>query len=121
MVFEAAREAHFLHYDQLYFFAFAIQAKARELIEERNKDGAPKLRIHCTYVAVTPDVAMSDLVFTHISAKLPESVSGAGKSTLMKILAGYEAASEGSVEIGGQAVSFRGPQRRPPGPLPNKD
>lgn len=64
MVFEAAREAHFLRYDQLYFFAFAIQAKARELIEERNKDGAPKLRIHCAYVAVTPDVAMSDLLKT---------------------------------------------------------
>lgn len=64
MVFEAAREAHFLRYDHLYFFAFAIQAKARELIEERNKDGNPKLRIHCTYVAVTPDVAMSDLLKT---------------------------------------------------------
>jgi ribose transport system ATP-binding protein len=36
--------------------------------------------------------------------------NGAGKSTLMKVLAGYEAASEGSVEIGGQAVSFRGPR-----------
>ncbi len=64
MVFDAAREAHFLRYDHLYFFAFAIQAKARELIEERNKDGNPKLRIHCTYVAVTPDVAMSDLLKT---------------------------------------------------------
>lgn len=59
-VYEAAREAHFLKYDQLYFFGFAIQAKAREMIE----DETSKLRIPATYVAVTPDVAMSDLLKT---------------------------------------------------------
>lgn len=59
IVFEAAREAYFLKLDQLYFFGFAIQAKARELLEDRNK-----LRIPCAYVAVTPDVAMSDLLKT---------------------------------------------------------
>jgi adenine-specific DNA-methyltransferase len=59
VVFEAAREAYFLKYEHLYFFGFAIQAKARELLEERGK-----LRIACTYVAVTPDVAMSDLLKT---------------------------------------------------------
>ena len=42
-VYEAAREAHFLRYDQLYLFGFAIQAKARELVEDR-----AKLRIPCT-------------------------------------------------------------------------
>lgn len=84
MVFEAAREAHFLRYDQLYFFAFAIQAKARELIEERNKDGAPKLRIHCTYVTVTPDVAMSDLLKTTRASEI-FSVTGLPDVKLSKL------------------------------------
>nr|WP_250476213.1 site-specific DNA-methyltransferase [Caballeronia sp. INML1] len=83
MVFNAAREAHFLRYDQLYFFAFAIQAKARELIEDRNKDGAPKLRIQCAYVAVTPDVAMSDLLKTTRASEI-FSVTGLPDVTLSK-------------------------------------
>jgi len=58
-VYEAAREAHYLKYDHLYLFGFAIQAKARELVEDRKK-----LRIPCTYVNVTPDVVMTDLLKT---------------------------------------------------------
>ena len=65
VVFEAAREAYFLKYDQLFFFGFAIQAKARELIGDRSK-----LRIPCTYVAVTPDVVMSDLLKTTRSSEI---------------------------------------------------
>jgi adenine-specific DNA-methyltransferase len=58
-VLEAAREAWFLKYDQLYLFGFAIEAKARELVEDR-----AKLRIPCAYVNVTPDVVMADLLKT---------------------------------------------------------
>ena len=59
LVFEAVREAYFLKYDQIYFFGFAIEANARGMIE-----GEKKLRIPAVYVAVTPDVAMSDLLKT---------------------------------------------------------
>jgi adenine-specific DNA-methyltransferase len=59
MVYEAARESHFLKYDRLYFFGFAIQATAREMVED-----AKQLRIPASYVSVTPDVAMADLLKT---------------------------------------------------------
>lgn len=85
VVFEAAREAYFLKYTHLYFFGFAIQAKARELLDDRNK-----LRVPCTYVTVTPDVAMSDLLKTSRASEifsvtgLPDAVlrpaKGAGKA-----------------------------------------
>jgi adenine-specific DNA-methyltransferase len=64
-VLEAAREAYFLKYDHFYLFGFAIQAKARELVEN-----SKKLRIPCTYVTVTPDVVMSDLLKTTRSSEI---------------------------------------------------
>lgn len=65
LVFNAASEAHFMRFDALYFFGFAIQAKARELLEDRKK-----MRIPCTYVAVTPDVVMSDLLKTSKASEI---------------------------------------------------
>jgi adenine-specific DNA-methyltransferase len=59
LVYEAGREAHYLKYDSLYFFGFAVDPNARAMIEDENK-----LRIPAAYVAVTPDVAMSDLLKT---------------------------------------------------------
>lgn len=64
-VYEAAREAHFLKYDRLYLFGFAIQAKAREMV-----DDTKQLRIPATYVAVTPDVAMADLLKTNRASEI---------------------------------------------------
>lgn len=64
-VYEAARDAHFLKFDRLYFFGFAIQAKAREMVED-----VQQLRIPATYVAVTPDVTMTDLLKTNRASEI---------------------------------------------------
>ena len=78
VVFEAAREAYFLKFPSLYFFGFAIQAKARELLEDR-----AKLRVPCTYVTVTPDVTMSDLLKTSRASEI-FSVTGLPDAVLRK-------------------------------------
>ncbi|BDI03189.1 site-specific DNA-methyltransferase [Sphaerotilus microaerophilus] len=78
VVFEAAREAYFLKFPHLYFFGFAIQAKARELLEDR-----AKLRVPCTYVTVTPDVAMSDLLKTSRASEI-FSVTGLPDAVVRK-------------------------------------
>ncbi len=59
LVYEAGREAHYLKFERLYFFGFAVEPGARAMIEDEKK-----LRIPAAYVAVTPDVAMSDLLKT---------------------------------------------------------
>lgn len=65
IVLEAAREAWYSKFDALYLFGFAIQAKARELVENHSK-----LKLPCTYVAVTPDVVMSDLLKTSKASEI---------------------------------------------------
>ena len=37
LVYEAGREAHYLKYDRLYFFGFAIEPGARAMIEDEKK------------------------------------------------------------------------------------
>ena len=64
-VLEAAREAWYSKFDALYLFGFAIQAKALELVENHSK-----LKLPCTYVAVTPDVVMSDLLKTSKASEI---------------------------------------------------
>ena len=59
LVYEVGREAHYLKFERLYFFGFAVEPGARAMIEDEKK-----LRIPAAYVAVTPDVAMSDLLKT---------------------------------------------------------
>lgn len=65
LVYEAGREAHYLKYESLYFFGFAVEPGARAMIEDEKK-----LRIPAAYVAVTPDVAMSDLLKTTRSSEI---------------------------------------------------
>ncbi len=65
LVYEAGREAHYLRFERLYFFGFAVEPGARAMIEDEKK-----LRIPAAYVAVTPDVAMSDLLKTTRSSEI---------------------------------------------------
>lgn len=65
LVYEAGREAHYLKFERLYFFGFAVEPGARAMIEDEKK-----LRIPAAYVAVTPDVAMSDLLKTTRSSEI---------------------------------------------------
>ena len=55
-VLNAAMEAMQQGFGQLFLFGFAIQAKAREMLE--------KIKIPTAYISVTPDVVMSDLLKT---------------------------------------------------------
>ena len=78
-VFNASMEAMQQGFQQLFLFGFAIQANAREMLD--------KLKIPTTYVSVTPDVAMSDLLKTSKTSEifsitgLPDvSLEPAGKS-----------------------------------------
>jgi hypothetical protein len=72
-VFNASMEAMQQGFQQLFLFGFAIQAKAREMLE--------KLKIPTTYVAMTPDVVMSDLLKTSRSSEI-FSITGLPDVTL---------------------------------------
>lgn len=72
-VFNAHTEALQQGFQQLFFFGFAIQAKAREMLD--------KLKIPTTYVAVTADVVMSDLLKTNKTSEI-FSITGLPDVTL---------------------------------------
>lgn len=76
-VFNAHTEALQQGYSQLFLFGFAIQAKAREMLE--------KLKLPTIYVAVAPDVVMSDLLKT---TKSSEIFSITGLPDIKVVLAG---------------------------------
>lgn len=78
-VFNAHTEAIQQGFQQVFLFGFAIQAKAREMLD--------KLKLPTTYVSVAPDVVMSDLLKTTKSSEifsitgLPDvSVESAGEA-----------------------------------------
>ncbi|KYK45334.1 DNA methylase [Bradyrhizobium liaoningense] len=61
-VFNAHTEALQQGFQQLFVFGFAIQAKAREMLD--------KLKVPTIYVSVTPDVVMSDLLKTNKTSEI---------------------------------------------------
>src|SRR5215212_3479391 len=58
LVFNAAKEANARNYSHLYVVGFAIQPNAREMIESAEAG----LGIPATYVQMTPDLMMGDLL-----------------------------------------------------------
>ena len=72
-VYNAFTEALQQGFQQLFLFGFAIQAKAREMLD--------KLKLPTTYVAMTPDVVMSDLLKTSRSSEI-FSITGLPDVTL---------------------------------------
>jgi adenine-specific DNA-methyltransferase len=61
-VFNASMEAMQQGFQQLFLFGFAIQAKAREMLE--------KLKIPTIYITMTPDIVMSDLLKTSKASEI---------------------------------------------------
>jgi adenine-specific DNA-methyltransferase len=91
-VFNASMEAMQQGFQQLFLFGFAIQAKAREMLE--------KLKIPTTYIAVTPDVVMSDLLKTSKSSEI-FSITGLPDVTLEPVKKGSNGTQLYHVEVRG--------------------
>lgn len=80
LVYEAAREAHMKHYEQLLVIGFAIEANARTMVEKiEHLVGIP-----ATYVQATPDLVMGDLLKTMRSSQL-FSVAGLPDVAVRKV------------------------------------
>lgn len=91
-VFNASMEAMQQGFQQLFLFGFAIQAKAREMLE--------KLKLPTTYVSVAPDVAMSDLLKTTKSSEI-FSITGLPDVSLEKAGKASDGSSQYRVAIKG--------------------
>ncbi|MFC0243579.1 site-specific DNA-methyltransferase [Rhodopseudomonas telluris] len=72
-VYDAHTEALQQGFQQLFLFGFAIDPKAREMLD--------KLKLPTTYVSVTPDVVMSDLLKTSKASEI-FSITGLPDVTL---------------------------------------
>jgi adenine-specific DNA-methyltransferase len=80
LVYEAAREAHMKHFEQLLVIGFAIEPNARALVEKiESQVGIPAI-----YVQATPDLVMGDLLKTMRSSQL-FSVSGLPDVAIRKV------------------------------------
>jgi adenine-specific DNA-methyltransferase len=66
LVYEAAREGHARSYEHLIVIGFAIEAPARELVEQCGD----LVGIPATYVQATPDLVMGDLLKTMRSSQI---------------------------------------------------
>ncbi len=66
LVYEAAREAHMKHYEQLIVIGFAIETNARQLVEKIEQ----QVGIPASYVQATPDLFMGDLLKTMRSSQI---------------------------------------------------
>ena len=80
LVFEAAREAHMKHFDQLLVIGFAIEPNARALVDKIEQ----QVGIPATYIQATPDLVMGDLLKTMRSSQL-FSVAGLPDIAIRKV------------------------------------
>ena len=80
LVLEAAREAHYKHYEQLLVIGFAIEPNARTMAEKANE----LVGIPATYIQATPDLVMGDLLKTMRSSQL-FSVTGLPDVAIRKV------------------------------------
>ncbi|MAE70844.1 MAG: site-specific DNA-methyltransferase, partial [Gemmatimonadetes bacterium] len=91
LIYEAAREAVAKSYTHLYAIGFAIESKARQLIEQCE----PAIGIAATYVQATPDLMMGDLLKNMRSSQI-FSVCGLPEARLFR---STEADAEGLYQV----------------------
>ncbi len=94
------------------------QVKARRRrapVGEAAPAGAPAVRVAGLTKRFGPVCALDDVTLELPAGRLVTLLgpSGCGKTTLLRILAGFEQPDAGTVEIGGEDMQRRPPERRP--------